>query len=362
LQCFTQQIIRPERAVESTQNCMAQEHNNKKTDQFARAFLYPYVVLAIMILLSIGATLVFFQNSIIFDDETVTRWTPVIFVIGLCISLLIFGMTHRDATARVALQRKTDDLLAAQKQIQALLAAEQASRVAAEQANRAKDEFLAVVSHELKTPLHAIAGWVRILRTNGISEETRETAIKKIEKNLRIQAGIVEEVLKFSDVMSSSAAPDQKSIAIRDVFERAVAAVSVAAFQKGITLANEDELGNELVLGDSEGLQTALVNILSNAVKFTPAGGNIQAKAFRSNGHVKCVIADTGPGIAPDFLPHVFEQYKQYEKLSTRSYGGLGLGLTIANHIVKLHHGTIDVESAGAGYGSTFTISIPVRG
>jgi len=337
------------------------QHSNMTTDNPVSSFLYPYVVLGILLLLSIGATLVFFQNSAFFNDETGTEWTPVIFLIGVCISLLIFGMTHRDAVSRAALHRKTDDLLSAQEQIHALLAAEQSSRVAAEQASLAKDEFLAVVSHELKTPLHAIAGWVRILKTTGISDDTRETALEKIDKNLRIQAGIVEEVLKFSDVMSSSTGPAQRSISIRDVFENAVAAVSVAAFQKGVTLASDDELESELVLGDSEGLQTALVNIISNAVKFTPAGGSVQARAFRSNGDVKCVIADTGPGIPPEFLPHVFDRYKQYEKLSTRSHSGLGLGLTIANHIVKLHRGTIEAESPGVGGGSTFTITIPVR-
>src|SRR4030095_13719039 len=175
-------------------------------------FNYSYGVLAILLLLSIGATLVYYQNSFIFEDDSGSRWTPVVFLIGVCGRLLLFGMTNRDATARYALRQKTIDLIDAQKEIQVLLKAEQHSRIAAEQAKRAQDEFLAVVSHELKTPLNAIAGWSRILKTQGVSEETRGTAIEKIDKNLRLQADIVEELLSFSHIMSSGFAVLNKTI------------------------------------------------------------------------------------------------------------------------------------------------------
>jgi signal transduction histidine kinase len=340
---------------------MASTGREKKKDELRTAFNYSYVVLSILILLTVGATLVFYQNSVIFSDESGTRWTPVVFLIGLCVSLLIFGMTHRAAAARLALHQKTRDLIAAQKENQALLEAEQNSRVAAERANLAKDEFLAVVSHELRTPLNAIAGWNRILKTKGISDETRETAVEKIDKNLRLQADIVEELLNFSDIMSSGFAVINRSIPIREVFEAAVATVSVSAFQKGVTLVNDDELDGEQVVGDQERLRIAIVNVLSNAVKFTPPGGSVKARAFTSDGSVKCIITDDGPGIPAEFLPYIFEQYKQSEHSSTRRYGGLGLGLTIANHIIKLHHGTIEAESAGNGGGAKFTISLPVR-
>jgi signal transduction histidine kinase len=323
-------------------------------------FNYSYVVLSILILLTVGATVVYHQNSLMFADESGSRWTPVVFLIGLCVSLLLFGMTHRDATARFALHQKTRDLIAAQKENEALLEAEQNSRIAAERANLAKDEFLAVVSHELRTPLNAIAGWNRILKTRGVSDETRETAVEKIDKNLRLQAAIVEELLNFSDIMSSGFAVMSKSISIREVFEAAVATANVAAFQKGVTLVNDDQLDGEQVLGDEQRLRIALVNVLSNAVKFTPSGGRVEAKAYCADGCVKCVISDDGPGIPIEFLPHVFEQYKQSEHVSTRRYGGLGLGLAIASHILKLHNGTIEAESA-SGRGAKFTISIPVR-
>lgn len=340
---------------------MASTDRKKNTNEYSAVFNYSYVVLSILILLTIGATLAYHQNSSIFADESGSRWTPVVFLIGLCVSLLLFGMTHRDAAARFALHQKTRDLIAAQKENEALLAAEQNSRIAAEQANMAKDEFLAVVSHELRTPLNAIAGWNRILKTKGVSEETRETAVEKIDKNLRLQAAIVEELLNFSDIMSSGFAVMNKSIGIREVFESAVATANVAAFQKGVTLVNDDQLDGEQVVGDKERLRIALVNVLSNAVKFTPAGGRVVARAYCADGCVRCVISDDGPGIPAEFLPHVFEQYKQSEHVSTRRYGGLGLGLTIASQILKLHHGTIEAESCGGG-GAKFTISIPVRG
>jgi signal transduction histidine kinase len=160
--------------------------------------------------------------------------------------------------------------------------------------------------------------------------------------------------------MAGSPNIDKRPVRLRDVFEDAATAVSIAAFQKGITLVKEDVLGDEQVLGDPPRLRIALVNVLSNAVKFTPAGGNIEARAFTSNGCVKWVVADNGEGMAPEFIPHIFEQYRQSELASTRHHGGLGLGLTIADRIVKLHQGTIEAESAGLGSGSTFTISIPV--
>lgn len=333
--------------------------NNSK-DDLSAVFNYSYIVLTILLLLTIGATIAFYQSSPIFDDDAKSRWTPVVFLIGLCVSLLIFGMTHREGAARFRLRQKTIDLLAAQKENEALLVAEQNSRIEAEKANLAKDEFLAVVSHELKTPLNAIAGWNWILKTKGISDETRQTALEKIEKNIRIQTALVEEILNFSDIMSTGFAITNKAVVMRDVFEDAVAAVSGAAFQKGVTLANNDKLDTERVLGDGARLKIALVNVLSNAVKFTPSGGSVDARAFESDGYVRCVITDNGLGIPAEFLPHVFDEYKQSEHATTRHYGGLGLGLTIAGEIVKMHRGTIDVQSSGIGQGAEFTISLPI--
>lgn len=323
------------------------------------AFNYSYVVLGILLLLSIGATVAFYEVSTNLDRESARLWTPVVFLIGFCVSLLIFGATYREISARERLQRKTIDLIRAQRENEKLLAAEQASRIEAEQANLAKDEFLAVVSHELRTPLNAIAGWNRILKTRGISEETKRTAIEKIDKNLRLQTTIVEELLNFSDIMSSSMIMNRSALQMRNVFEEAVAAVTAAASQKGVTLVDDDSLDGEYVLGDRHKLKLAITNILTNAVKFTPPGGNIAAKAFSDDGNVKLVVEDNGIGMDSEVITHIFDEYRQSGHATTRHYGGLGLGLTIAEHIVKLHNGTIDVNSSGVGKGSTFTITIP---
>lgn len=325
------------------------------------AFNYSYVVLAILMLLTIGATFAFFESWGSVDSDTGRLWTPVVFLIGLCVSLLIFGVTYREISAREVLRQKTLDLIASQKDNEQLLAAEQASRIAAEQANMAKDEFLAVVSHELRTPLHAIAGWNRILKTSGVSEETRRTAVEKIDKNLRLQTGIVEQLLNFSDIMSRGLVFDRTPLGMRGLFEEAIATVSNAALEKGVKLVGKDTLDGECVLGDRHNLKIAITHVLSNAIKFTPPGGNIEASAFADNGNCKFVIKDNGVGIEPEAMTHIFEEYRQCERVTTRRYGGLGLGLTIAEHIVKLHHGKIDVSSQGLGQGSTFTITIPTQ-
>ncbi|HKP68998.1 MAG TPA: ATP-binding protein [Pyrinomonadaceae bacterium] len=327
--------------------------------KFAELFNYSYIVLGILFMLTVGATIAYYQNAHLLAGDAAVRWAPVVFLIGLCISLLIFGMTHREATTRATLLRKTFDLIDAQRENKKLLEAEQESRKVAEQANHAKDEFLAVVSHELRTPLNAIAGWTRVLRTPDISGEAREAALEKIDKNLRMQASIVDELLNFSDVMSTGPNLALRPLRIHDVIEEAVDSASVAAFQKGITLDVDLELGETRIKGDHGRLKLAIGSVIANAVKFTPAGGHISVTGCSCDGEVKCVVKDNGLGISPEFLPHVFEQYKQSEVPSTRHFGGLGLGLTIAQHVLQLHNGSIEAASAGAGGGSTFTIHIP---
>ncbi|HVF30496.1 MAG TPA: HAMP domain-containing sensor histidine kinase [Pyrinomonadaceae bacterium] len=342
----------------------ADSNNSAPASEIAllKAQKYPFVVLGILLLLAVGATLAYYRNAAAFEDATGERWTPVVFLIGVCVSLVIFGMTHREAAARAVLHQKTLDLIEAQNQNRELLIAEQNARVAAERANRSKDEFLAVVSHELRTPLHAIAGWNRILMRDDIPRETQQTAVEKIEKNLRIQTAIIDELLNFSEVIAVSRINDGVPVCMRDVFDEAISAIGNAAFQKGITVEKENALEEELVSGDSSRLKVALVNVLSNAVKFTPPGGNINARAFPHDGCIKCVIADSGEGIPREFIPHIFEPYRQSEVVNTRHHGGLGLGLTIADQIIRLHNGVIQAESPGVGDGATFTISIPAHG
>jgi signal transduction histidine kinase len=327
--------------------------------KFAALFNYSYVVLAILLIITIGGTVAYYRNAPSVAGDAATQWAPVIFLIGLCISLLIFGMTHREATTRANLLRKTFDLIDAQRENKKLLRAEQESRKIAERANHAKDEFLALVSHELRTPLNAIAGWTRVLRTPSISREARATALEKIDKNLRMQASIVDELLNFSDVMSSGPSLVLRPLCVREVIKEAVDSASVAAFQKGITLDVDLELGDTRIMGDRARLTLAVRSVIANAVKFTPAGGHINVTGCSCDGEVRCIVKDNGLGISAEFLPHVFEQYKQSEVPATRHFGGLGLGLTIAHHVLKLHNGSIEAASAGAGGGSTFTIHVP---
>jgi signal transduction histidine kinase len=161
--------------------------------------------------------------------------------------------------------------------------------------------------------------------------------------------------------MSSGLAVIKKPVRMGELFENAVESVNVAAFQKGVTLFKEDKLEDEHIICDPRRLKLAMVNVLSNAVKFTPAGGCIEARAFCENGFVKCTVTDDGSGIPPEFLPFVFDQYRQSEGPSTRHHGGLGLGLAIAERIIRLHSGKIEAESSGTGKGAKFTISLPIR-
>jgi signal transduction histidine kinase len=323
-------------------------------------FGYSYLVLTILLLLTVGATIAYHQDVGMFRHNSV-GWTPVVFVIGVCISFLIFGLTHRDSVVRRELEARTRELTAIQKQNEVLLEAEQKSRRAAEEANRGKDEFLAVVSHELRTPLHAITGWSRVLKTDGLSDEERARAISKIDKNLRIQAAMIDELLNFSEIMSGGLAVITKPIVVREVFDEALEAADAEARRKGVTLVTKNSLEFERVLGDKARLRLAIAHVVANAVKFTPAGGSVETDTYVSDDWVKCVVSDTGSGIPPEFLPHIFEQYTQSENHATRQFSGLGLGLTLAERIVQLHHGKIEAASSGVGKGATFTISLPVR-
>jgi signal transduction histidine kinase len=259
------------------------------------------------------------------------------------------------------LQKLTGELLQTQKEKEKLFEQEQHARLDAEDANRAKDEFLAIVSHELKTPLNTIAGWTTILRSDQLPRATKATALKKIEKNLRLQAKMVEQILNFSQIMSDNVPTDFSEVRASDVFARAIEPIEKEAAEKTIALRSVNELDAETIDADPEKLSLALGNVLTNAVKFTLPGGLIEARAFAQNGDVRFTIKDNGAGIDPDFLPHVFEHYRQGDKPAVRAYGGLGLGLAITKHIVERHGGAVMSASEGAGCGAEFTVSIPLH-
>jgi PAS domain S-box-containing protein len=242
-----------------------------------------------------------------------------------------------------------------------LFALARAERRRAEEASRAKDVFLATVSHELRTPLTAILGWARLLRGKQHDRVAMERAIGIIERNARAQAQLIEDILDVSRIISGKLRLDVRPVDLRLVVEAAVDAVRPAADAKAVAL--EVRTADEVLTlqGDTDRLQQATWNLLNNAVKFTPQGGTVRLTAGREEGWVVISVQDTGQGIDPDFLPHVFERFRQAEGGSTRRHGGLGLGLAIVRHIVELHGGTASVSSAGEGRGSTFTLRFPLQ-
>ncbi len=230
----------------------------------------------------------------------------------------------------------------------------------AQRVNRVKDEFLATLSHELRTPLNAVLGWARLLRTGRLDEAARCRAIETIERNAEAQAQLIEDLLDVSRIISGKFCVEVRPVDLRAVIEAAVEAVRLAADARGIAL--RPNLGADLPIlaGDPTRLQQVVWNLLSNAIKFTPRGGHVDVRVHRAGGHVDIEVADDGPGIRRDFLPFVFDRFRQADGTTTRSHGGLGLGLAIVRHLVELHGGTASVESEGLGKGATFTVRLPL--
>lgn len=296
-----------------------------------------------------------------FAEQSSVGWTPLIFLSGICFSFLLFGMTYWEAAARAKLQITAAELFELQKEKEILFDNERRARQIAEQANQTKDEFISIISHELKTPLNAIAGWTRILKTKDVSNSTKELALLKIDKNLRSQASLVEELLNYSEIISGKVNLKDEQINFSEMFENTYEEFESLASEKQIELSKENFLANQIVSGDKDKLRLVIYNLLSNAVKFTPIGGKVEINVRENEGAVQMSVRDNGRGINPEFLPHIFEQYKQADTPNTRDYGGLGLGLTICKHIIDLHRGTIEAESAGREKGSQFTVKIPLH-
>jgi signal transduction histidine kinase len=241
-----------------------------------------------------------------------------------------------------------------------LLAAEQAARAEAERANRAKDEFLATLSHELRTPLNALMGWARMLRTSGLDTATVARAVDVIERNTRVQAQLVADLLDVSRIITGKLRLDLRPVRLVRVTEAALDAVRGAADAKQIRLETRFDPTVGIVMGDADRLQQIVWNLLSNAVKFTPAGGRITVEVRCTDGAAELHVTDTGRGISAEFLPYVFDRFRQADSTTTRAHGGLGLGLAIVRHLVELHGGTVQASSPGEGAGATFTVRLPL--
>jgi signal transduction histidine kinase/ActR/RegA family two-component response regulator len=266
---------------------------------------------------------------------------------------------HAYREEHVTAMRMAANLAAVSLENMRLLEFETQARAAAEESNRLKDEFLATLSHELRTPLTAILGWSRMLVSRALDEGARQTAVETIERNARAQQQIVEDILDVSRIIKGQLRLEPEPVDVCAVVESAIETVRPAAGAKRLRL--EKEFGEELspVPGDSRRLQQVVWNLLSNAVKFTPAGGEVSVRVAQSDGHVRVTVADTGLGIRRDFLPYVFDRFRQGDQSTTRAHGGLGLGLSIVRHLVELHGGTVRAESQGEGLGARFTLELP---
>ena len=241
-----------------------------------------------------------------------------------------------------------------------LLVSEQEARAAAESANRMKDEFLATLSHELRSPLNAMLGWVQLLNTRKFDEATTARAMETIERSARAQAQLVEDLLDVSRIIQGKLRLKVRPIELASVIEAALDNARPAADAKAIWLQSVLDPAAGLVAGDSDRLQQVIWNLLSNAIKFTPKGGRIQVRLERINSHVEITVIDTGVGISSDFVPYVFDRFRQADSSITRSYSGLGLGLAIVRHLVELHGGTVRAESQGEDQGATFIVKLPL--
>jgi signal transduction histidine kinase len=240
-----------------------------------------------------------------------------------------------------------------------LIEAERAARREAQTANRMKDAFLATVSHELRTPLHAILGWATLLRSGKLDDAGKVRALETIERNARTQARLVDDVLDVSRIVSGKISLDLTAVEAQAALKQAVEVVWPVAQGKHVVLDVSIPSDVGRVRADRDRLVQVYWNVLSNAVKFTPAGGRVTLDATKDGATVRVRIKDTGKGIRPEFLPHLFEPFRQEDASTTRNHGGLGLGLSIARQLVRLHGGTISAHSDGEGTGATFIIELP---
>ena len=302
----------------------------------------------------------------VFGFYAVLATVPIVMIIYFTYDIYLKNLHASETQAGLAqrhveeLSKYVADLRRSEEQREQLLLREQNARAEAEAANRMKDEFLATLSHELRTPLTALYGWACLLSETTLADDLASKAAKAIERNARIQTQLIDDLLDVSRIISGKLHLDVRPIDLSSAAEAAISVVRPAADAKSIQLTYNHPKVVRAISGDSARLQQVIWNLLSNAVKFTPEGGRIEASLNYTDTHALLTVADTGKGISQDFLPHVFDRFRQADSSTTRGFGGLGLGLAIVRHLVELHGGTVNAKSQGVDLGATFMASFPL--
>jgi len=315
-----------------------------------------------------GRTWTFVVTTLpVFHLGSGSRLLPWVLAGGAFVSVLLFVATRAEVKARAYAEAAADDLRrseealrASQAELLRLVDAERQAHAEAAEASRAKDEFLATLSHELRTPLNAILGWATMMKDGSLTEDQEQHAVDIIGRNARVQAELIEDLLDVSRIITGKLHIEMRPAVLARSVEAALDTVRPAGEAKGVSLEWAPSTEGP-VLGDPDRLQQVAWNLLSNAIKFTPPGGRVVASLDAADGHVELRVSDTGVGVSPSFIPHMFERFRQHDSSTTRAHGGMGLGLAIVRHLVELHGGTVSVYSRGEGHGAAFTVRLPAR-
>ncbi len=297
----------------------------------------------------------------------VTQAAQRTWILGLFLSLLLFLITRMqvrawEASARheVELQASESALRSTEGELRRAVEHEREASQQAQRASRAKDEFLTMVSHELRTPLNAVVGWVDMLRHDMVPDDRRQHALETIDRNARLQAQLIDDLLDVSRIGMGKLRLDLRLLTLDPLVVGVIESLRPAAEAKRVQLELIVKSADLVVRADADRLQQIVWNLVSNAVKFTPSGGRVEVELERAEGSIELRVRDTGIGIEPEFLPHVFERFRQADSSTTRLHGGVGLGLAIVNDLVNMHGGSITAESAGSGRGATFLVRLPL--
>jgi signal transduction histidine kinase len=287
-------------------------------------------------------------------------------LVGIAFSLVLFLISAVQirawqiaATHEAELRASEQALRKTESDLRTMVELERHARNEAQSASRAKDEFLTMISHELRTPLNAVVGWVSMLRNGAVREERRAHALETIERNARLQAQLIDDLLDISRLSMGKTRLDLRPVALDGVVAGVVDSLRPAADVRGLKLHTAIDSSRANVRADAARIQQIVWNLVSNAIKFTPPGGRVDIEVTGDDARTRLIVRDTGIGIKSEFLPHVFERFRQADSSTTRGYGGIGLGLAIARDLVEMHGGTITVASAGEHQGSTFTVELP---